>query len=74
MGWLDTLVRRPIPRDKEGLGVERDAVAAFSLLLRARRGGSPLAGQFFTAVRASLSPDQHVEAERRAASPPEPAI
>jgi hypothetical protein len=43
-------------------------------LLRARAGGSPLAGQFFQAVRAALSSGQIAEAERRAGAPlPEPA-
>ena len=57
-----------------GSGVKRNPVEAFVWLLRARAGGSPLAGQFFQAVRAALSPEQIAEAERRAVAPlPEPA-
>jgi hypothetical protein len=52
-----------------GSGVKRDPVEAMIWLLRARAGGSPLAGQFFQAVRAALSPAQIAEAERRAATP-----
>jgi hypothetical protein len=52
----------------------RDTVEAYVWLLRARDGGSPLASQFFMAVRAALSPDDAAQAERRAAMPlPEPA-
>jgi TPR repeat protein len=57
-----------------GSGVKRDPFEALVWLLRARNGGSPLAGQFFQAVRAALSPAQIADAERRAAAPlPEPA-
>ena len=57
-----------------GSGVKRDPVEAFVWLLRARAGGSPLAGQFFQAVRDALSPAQIADAERRAgALLPEPA-
>jgi len=57
-----------------GSGVTRDPVEALVWLLRARAGGSPLAGQFFQAVRAALPPEQIAEAERRASAPlPEPA-
>ncbi len=49
-----------------GSGVKRDPVEALVWLLRARAGGSPLAGQFFQAVRAALSSAQIAEAERRA--------
>jgi hypothetical protein len=49
-------------------------VDAFVWLLRARAGGSPLAGQFFQAVRSALTPAQIAAAERRAGAPlPEPA-
>jgi hypothetical protein len=57
-----------------GSGVKRDPLEAFVWLLRARAGGSPLAGQFFQAVHSALTPAQIAEAERRAAAPlPEPA-
>jgi TPR repeat protein len=56
-----------------GAGVARDPVEAFAWLTRARNGGSPLAAQFFEAVRQALSPEQKAEAERRAALPLEPA-
>ena len=52
-----------------GAGVPRDPVEALVWLLRARAGGSPLAGQFFQAVRSALTPAQIDEAERRAAAP-----
>ena len=52
-----------------GSGVERDPVEAFVWLLRARAAGSPLAGQFFQAVHAALTPAQIAEAERRAGAP-----
>ncbi len=52
-----------------GAAVPRDPAEAFVWLLRARAGGSPLAGQFFLAVRAALSPEQIAQAERRAAAP-----
>jgi hypothetical protein len=57
-----------------GSGVKRDPVEAFVWLLRARKGGSPLAGQFFQAVRSALTPEHIAGAERRAGAPlPEPA-
>jgi TPR repeat protein len=56
-----------------GAGVERDPLAAMTWLLRARAGGSLLAGQFFNTVRAALNADTAAEAERRAALPLEPA-
>jgi hypothetical protein len=52
-----------------GSGVTRDPVEAFFWLLRARAGGSPLAGQFFQAVRTALTPEQIADAERRAGAP-----
>jgi TPR repeat protein len=52
-----------------GSGVKRDPVEAFVWLLRARAGGSPLAGQFFQAVRSALTPEQIAGAERRAGAP-----
>src|SRR5262249_6534209 len=52
-----------------GTGVPRDAVAAFALLLRARKAGSALAAPFFEAVRGTLSPVELQEAEARAAKP-----
>jgi len=57
-----------------GSGVKRDPLEACVWLLRAGTGGSPLAGQFFQAVRAVLTPGQIADAERQAAAPlPEPA-
>jgi len=56
-----------------GSGVARDPVEAFAWLTRARNGGSPLAGQFFEAVRQALSREEIADAERRAAAPLEPA-
>ena len=56
-----------------GSGAPRDAVEAFAWLTWARQNGSPLASQFFEAVRQTLSPEQKAEAERRAAAPLEPA-
>jgi TPR repeat protein len=56
-----------------GSGVARDPVEAFAWLIRARSGGSPLATQFFAAVRGILSPEQLAEAECRAAVPLEAA-
>jgi uncharacterized protein len=56
-----------------GSGVNRDGVAAYAWLLRAREGGSALAEPFFVAVERSLSPDEIAEARRRAAQAlPEP--
>jgi uncharacterized protein len=56
-----------------GSGVKRDPVEALVWVTRAAAGGSPLAGQFFQAIRVSLSPVQIAEAEQRAAAPlPEP--
>jgi TPR repeat protein len=56
-----------------GASAKRDPVEALVWLLRARAGGSPLADQFFAAVRGALTPAQIAEAERRAAAPlPEP--
>jgi hypothetical protein len=53
--------------------VPRDVLEAYVCLLRARAGGSPLAMQFFMAVRTALSPEDLALAERRAAEPlPEP--
>jgi TPR repeat protein len=49
-----------------GAGVPHDAVEAFTWLTRARQGNSPLASQFFEAVRRTLTPDEIAEAERRA--------
>src|SRR5262249_8971488 len=46
-----------------GAGVPRDSLDAMTWLLRARAGGSPLANQFFNAVRAGLSAEQAAEAE-----------
>ena len=56
-----------------GAGVARDPVEACGWLTRARAGGSPLAGQFFEAVRQSLTPEQAAKAARRAAAPLEAA-
>jgi hypothetical protein len=57
-----------------GSGISRDRIAAFSWLIRARAGGSPLANSYFAAVQASLSADELAEAERLAgAALPEPA-
>src|SRR5262249_46791778 len=50
-------------------GVKREPREALVWLLGARAGGSPLAGQFFEAVRAALTPEQIAESERRAATP-----
>jgi hypothetical protein len=56
-----------------GSGVKRNPLEACVWLLRARAGGSPLAGQFFQAVRSALTPRQIADAEHRAAAPlPEP--
>ncbi len=56
-----------------GAGAPRDALAAYVWLLRARAGGSPLAGRYVEAAQAALSPDEILEAVRRAAAPlPEP--
>ena len=52
-----------------GAGVPQDRVAAFALLLRARKGGSALASSFFDAVRGTLSSHEMAEAEARAAAP-----
>src|SRR5262245_33978667 len=52
-----------------GAGVARDPLTALVWLMRARAGGSPLAAQFFNSVRATLSPAEVEEAERRAALP-----
>jgi uncharacterized protein len=52
-----------------GAGVPRDAIAAYALLLRARKAGSALAAPFIDAVRAGLSPHELQEAEQRAAAP-----
>jgi TPR repeat protein len=57
-----------------GSGAPRDTVEAYVWLLRARTGGSPLASQFFMAVRAALSREDAAAAEARAEAPlPEPA-
>ena len=50
-------------------GVPRDAVAAFALLLRSRKGGGALAQPFFEVVRGTLSPIELQEAEFRATAP-----
>jgi TPR repeat protein len=56
-----------------GSGAPRDRLAAFVWLLRARAGQSPLAASYLDAARAALSPDELIEARRRAAAPlPEP--
>jgi TPR repeat protein len=52
-----------------GSGMPVDRVLAFAWLLRARAGGSGLAGRFFTAVQTSLSAEELAEAERRATEP-----
>jgi TPR repeat protein len=57
-----------------GAGVEGDNVAALTWLLRAQRGGSPVATRFLSSARAALSDSDIAEAERRAATPlPEPS-
>ena len=56
-----------------GAGLRRNPLDAYVWLLRARSGRSPLAAKYLDAARAALSPDEIVEAERRAAAPlPEP--
>ena len=56
-----------------GAGVPHDGIEACAWLTRSRKGGSPLATQFFEAARATLSELQLAEAARRAAEPLEPA-
>jgi TPR repeat protein len=57
-----------------GAGVKRDPIEAFTLLTRARAGGSTLAAGFLDAVRAGLSAQEIAASERRADAPlPEPS-
>jgi TPR repeat protein len=56
-----------------GAGVAHDRTEAFAWLTRARTGGSPLAAQFFEAVRRTLTGPQLADAARRAAVPLEPS-
>jgi TPR repeat protein len=49
-----------------GRGVPPDPVAALAWLLLGRRGGSKLAASFIPQALAALSPEQVIEARRRA--------
>lgn len=56
-----------------GSGIARDPLQALAWLLRAERGGSPLAGRFLPAARGALDEAAQAEAARLAAQPlPEP--
>jgi TPR repeat protein len=53
-----------------GAGVRRDSVVALAWLLRAQRGGSPLATRFLNGARAGLSVSEIAEAKRANPSRP----